>query len=53
VQGLRFSPFQFRLALLGSFCGIRSWYQIGFFREVAPAFVSICGPLRIRKLLQF
>ena len=52
-QSFRFSPFQFSLAMLGSFSGICSRSEICFFDEVAPAFVAIGGLLGILKGLQF
>ena len=53
LQSLRFSLLQFRLALLGSFYGICSRQQIGFFDEVAPALMAIGGVLGILKTLHF
>jgi hypothetical protein len=41
AQSLRFSPFQFVLAMLGRFGGIGPRLEIRFLDKVAPAFVPI------------
>jgi hypothetical protein len=40
------------LALLGSFGGVRSGFEIRFLDEVSPAFVTIRGILEILEFLQ-
>jgi len=53
LQSFRFSPFQFSLAMFGSFNGICSRLELCFLDEVAPAFVPIVGILGILERLQF
>jgi hypothetical protein len=53
LRSFQFSPFQFSLAMLGSFRGVGSSLQIYFLDEETPAFVPVCGILSFLKLLQF
>jgi len=53
LQSLRFSTFQFGLAVLGGFAGIGSGNQAAFLNEVAPPLMTIGGVLGLLQIPQF
>ena len=47
IHGFGFASFEFGPPLLGSLCRIHTRCQVGFFQEIAPAFVTVIRGLAL------